>query len=146
MEDGLSERDAARFFDDDEYMNLSEAMAAQAPQCTRIGGVPTWIQSAGEAPPAPWRFALQIDSSHQLSWEPLTADEAGCAISRRDGEGRLSIEQPSARKAGAPASIAIDPTGTFAEGSNFGDGGIAYLFRMDVEGGRPEFQMFWQCG
>jgi hypothetical protein len=146
LDDGIPPESAGSFFSDDAWSALPEEIRARATVETRIGGVPSWIQSAGDAPREPWTFALQIHSSHRLRSLPSSAEDAGCTIVRRAPDGRTVREEPRVRRSGAPAAITLDAEGAHCEGSNFGDRGVAYVFLRRRGALPPEAQLFWQCG
>lgn len=118
-DDGVSEGDAASFYEDAKYFALDESILERVTTGMRLGGVPSWIQSPDEAPRG-WRFIGQLDSGYSFLHPP---QEARSWISPDPGawEGRTH----------------------YGEGPNFG-GGIAYLFLRDGNP-RPEVRMFWQC-
>lgn len=119
-DDGLSREEAEAFYDEQSFLALGEQEWNRPTTSTRLGGVPRWLQSANEWPGAPWRFVGQLDSTYSFLSPP--ADPPGWV--RPDPEiweGRTH----------------------FAEGPNFGGGGIAYLFIREGEG-RPSACMFWQ--
>ncbi len=121
-DDGVSESDRASFFIDSAYLQLPEATRRAIPDFTRLGGVPSWIQSADETPQDGWRFIGQLDSTYTFLRAP-TVEMDGV---RKDEEGWKGRSH-------------------YCEGPNFGDGGIAYLF-LRSGSGVPEGWFFWQCG
>ena len=88
---------------------------------TRLGGIPFWIQNPDEAPKGGWRFLGQLDSTYSFIRAPAMA-------------------HPEVR----PDSENWEGRSHYAQGPNFGDGGIAYLFLRHEE---PLSQgwFFWQC-
>jgi len=121
-DDGVSSSDAASFYDDDKLFSLPVSTANAVTTSTRLGSVPFWIQSPSEAPSG-WDFIGQIDST--LSF--LQASKYAEEWVRKDPEcweGRTH----------------------YAEGPNFGDGGIAYLFLKSETHSPPRGWVFWQCG
>jgi hypothetical protein len=127
-EDGLSPAQCEIFFDDSKWGALEEDeredLFVKAEQCTRLGGVPHWIQSSGEAPADGWRFVGQLDSLHRFLTPPAAPDPGVRAVTAH---------------AQHPKSLTY-----FCEGPNFGDAGIGYLFLKNA-GERPEGWFFWQC-
>jgi len=121
-DDGVSESDRASFFIDSAYLQLPEATRRAIPDFTRLGGVPSWIQSADETPQDGWRFIGQLDCTYTFLRAP-TVEMDGV---RKDEEGWKGRSH-------------------YCEGPNFGDGGIAYLF-LRSGSGVPEGWFFWQCG
>lgn len=117
--DAVTEEEAASFYDEASYLALNEDLVANVSTSTRLGGVPSWIQSPDESPRG-WRYIGQLDSGYSFLTPPretrswISADPEGW-------EGRTH----------------------YGEGPNFG-GGIAYLFLRSGDA-RPEVRMFWQC-
>jgi len=112
------------FFDERRMNALPDAVRESVTFSTRAGGVPQWKQSPAEAPnrSAGWRFAAQLDSSYSFLRAP-TVPVDWVSIDDEGYEGRTHI----------------------AQGPNFGDGGLAYVFLRDT-GSLPEGFVFWQCG
>ena len=121
-DDGLSDSEAARFFQADSYFELPPLKTELVPTSTRLGGVPHWIQSPDEAPGAPWQFVGQLDSTYSFL-RPLKEAVTGVHADPDGWEGRTH----------------------FCEGPNFGDGGIAYLF-INRQSVPVSGWFFWQCG
>jgi hypothetical protein len=120
-EDTLSQSDANAFLNEQAFLELAPEKWRQATYSTRLGGVPCWLQSADEAPRPDWLFIGQLDNTYSF----LTAPAAGhdwISIDKERFEGRTH----------------------YAQGPNFGDGGIAYLFTRHNEVS-PEVCMLWQC-
>ena len=114
--------DVAAYFDETNYFEHYVELTATVARSTKLGSVPSWIQSPSEAPKPGWSFVGQLDSSYSFLSPPNPVP----AWISSDGElyeGRTHL----------------------AQGPNFGDGGIAYLF-MRRTAARPEVVMFWQCG
>jgi|SRR6516225_1925161 hypothetical protein len=128
-EDGLTAEQAAFFFDEAKWDALEEdqreELFEKSEQCTRLGGVPTWIQSMGEAPQDGWRFVGQLDSDHRFLTPPAPgAKDVRAVKTNPDNPQELTY---------------------FCSGPNFGDAGIGYIFLKDAAG-VPEGWFFWQCG
>lgn len=121
-DDGVTEAQAVRFFSWEEFSQLPESVSAKVTTSTRLGGVPSWIQSPDEAPKGGWLFAGQLDSTYSFLTAPAT-EVPGIAVDPEHWEGRSH----------------------YCEGPNLGDGGIAYLFLRKTSGA-PEGWFFWQCG
>ncbi len=121
-EDGLTDDEADQFYSDAELLQLGEETIRKATMSTRLGGVPSWIQGADEAPKPDWRFLGQLDSTYSFLRPPTTA---------------VPWIQPDPE--------AYEGRTHWAQGPNFGDGGIAYLFTRR-DNGLPNVVMFWQCG
>jgi hypothetical protein len=121
-DDGITPSQASAFFTDSEFLKLPEEVILRAAQVTRLGSVPSWIQSADEGPKDGWRFVGQLDSFYSFFTAPRT-----------NGNG---INADRQRQAGRTHSCM---------GPNFGDCGIGYIF---LRSGRavPEGWFFWQCG
>jgi hypothetical protein len=121
-EDEITPSQARAFFSDSEFLTLPEEVILRAAQVTRLGGVPSWIQSADEGPKDGWRFVGQLDSFCSFFTPPRT-----------NGDG---VKPDAQHQAGRTH---------FCEGPNFGDCGIGYVF---LRSGKsvPEGWFFWQCG
>ena len=127
-------------------MELPEHVFQRAQPGTRVGSVPSWVQSSDEAPEGPWQFVLQIDCTHRLSVTPQSADEIGTTLTRRTAAGHYHHEQPATPRAGAPRYGVVDQCGSYVSGPNFGGDGCAYVFLRLREGACPEGRLLWQCG
>jgi hypothetical protein len=121
-DDGITLSQARTFFTDTDFLKLSEEVILHAAQVTRLGSVPSWIQSADEGPKVGWLFVGQLDSFYSFYTPPTSG-----------GEG---INPDAQRQAGRTH---------FCQGPNFGDWGIGYFF---LRSGNPvpEGWFFWQCG
>lgn len=128
-DDGLSKQQVDVFIDQDKWDALEEDqredLFGKPEQCTRLGSVPTWIQSSSEAPQGGWRFVGQLDSDHRLLTPPAPWAKDVRAV-------KTNPDNP------------LDMT-YFCTGPNFGDAGIGYIFLKDADG-VPEGWFFWQCG
>jgi hypothetical protein len=92
-DDGIDEKHAAAFYDDTKRFALPEEIQRLPVMTTRIGSVPSLIQSADELPKDPWRFVMQLDSTHSLSdgtsIEGFNFGDAGIGyVFVRDREGK----------------------------------------------------------
>jgi hypothetical protein len=121
-DDGITPENAARYFTEADYLQLTDEMIRQATMSTRLGSVPTWIQSADEAPRPDWDFLGQLDSTYSF-YRPPASELSWISSDPECWEGRTHV----------------------AQGPNFGDGGIAYLFARRGEQ-LPQVILFWQCG
>jgi len=121
-EDGVSSSDVASFNDEDKLLSLPEGTSNAVTTSTRLGGVPFWIQSPSEAPTG-WEFIGQIDSTLSFYQAPKNTEE-WVSVDEELWEGRTH----------------------YAEGPNFGDAGIAYLFLASEPNSLPKGWVFWQCG
>jgi hypothetical protein len=128
-EDGLTSSQTPAFFDDAKWDALDEDMREdlflKAEPCTRLGGVPHWIQSAGEAPGDGWRFVGQLDSLYRFLTPPKSNEKGLRAVKTDPKQPHLLTH--------------------FCDGPNFGDAGIGYIFLKDT-GALPQGWFFWQCG
>lgn len=121
-DDGITPAQAAAFFEDSEFMKLPDEVFLRAAEVTRLGSVPSWIQSADEGPKDGWRFVGQLDSFYSFFTPPKT---------RGDG-----VNPDPQRRAGRTH---------ICQGPNFGDCGIGYVF-LRTNKTVPECWFFWQCG
>jgi len=121
-DDGISEADESAFYSDSEYLKLPDELAARAVGVTRLGSVPTWIQSADEGPKDGFRFVGQLDSFYSFFVPPLSPNEEVYSTENRLA-GRTHI----------------------CQGPDFGDTGIGYIF-LRTTSSSPEGWFFWQCG
>ena len=121
-DDGLPSSLFASFFDEQRYFGLPRETIKSVSSITRLGGVPSWIQSPAEAPSDGWVFVGQLDSTYSFITPP-EATASWISADAEQWEGRTHC-------------------GT---GPNFGDGGIAYLF-LRPTAPLPEGRFFWQCG
>jgi hypothetical protein len=120
--DGLHPSLAPSFFSSKGLDSLSDDVRRRVSWGTRLGGVPSWIQSPDEGPGSDWQFAGQLDSTYNFL-RPPKVRHAWISDDPNRWEGRTHV----------------------GEGPNFGDGGIAYLF-LRQSGGKPRGCLFWQCG
>lgn len=122
--DSVSRDLVTAFFDESRYFGLPGAVRQSVTFSTRVGSVPQWLQSPAEAPDSRggWKFIAQLDSTYSFLQAP-TVPVDWISTDREGYEGRTHV----------------------AEGPNFGDGGIAYVFLRDT-GGLPEGVVFSQCG
>jgi hypothetical protein len=122
-DDGVAADTVHQFFCAEEFDDLSEHEAAKPTWSTRLGGVPRWLQSPDEAPSDEWTFVGQLDSTYSFFEGSEAGAKAGVVEDAEQWEGRTH----------------------YAEGPNFGDGGIAYIFLRNTAT-KPEAAIFWQCG
>lgn len=124
LDDGIEEGLRTDFFSDAAYFGsgenwgVPEDLIEQVPEETKLGSVPSWIQSPDEAPQG-WDFLGQIDSQLRFRRPPRRIEPW---MSPGDG-----------------TEVAY-----WGPGANFGDCGIAYLF-ADRRQDPPAVAMFWQC-
>lgn len=124
LDDLVSEQDYDKFFDDDAPGSLPDEVNDSVYAGTKLGGVPTWIQSASEAPGPPYRFAGQFDCYHEFAGPAPDADAVGCTIT---------------------LTVAEDDSCFQCDAANYGDAGEAYLF-IHADPERPSGLFLWQCG
>ena len=60
-DDGVTPDALADFFSVKGFRSLTDADSGAAVRCTQLGGVPFWVHTPDEAPPAPFELVLQID-------------------------------------------------------------------------------------
>jgi hypothetical protein len=120
-DDGILVSQASAFSTDSQLLKLPEVVLNRAAQVTRLGSVPSWIQSSDERPKDGWRFVGQLDCLYSFFTAPKTCVE-GVDPDPRQQAGRTH----------------------FCQGPNFGDCGIGYVF---LRRGKPvpEGWFFWQC-
>ncbi|MBI5759669.1 MAG: hypothetical protein HZA46_14215 [Planctomycetales bacterium] len=121
-EDGVPESAAFSFFDDAEHLQILKKNPSRPLPVTRLGSVPTWMQSTDDAPRDGWRFIGQLDSYYSFYSKPKGLID-----------GIYSDEDHTAGRT------------HFCEGPNFGDMGIGYIF-LKFSDGIPQGYFFWQCG
>jgi hypothetical protein len=119
-EDGVKPEQVSDFYNEQRYIDLPSELLESIPNMTKLGGVPTWCQSADEAPEG-WQFVGQFEDSHSVFeippgqrwethiWEPGTWYERRWLVGNH----------------------------------NFGTG-RAYVF-LRHQSGKPEGWFFWQC-
>lgn len=144
-EDGIDPNLAGDFLEDKTYLQLPEEVIDKCSTGTRLGGVPSWIQSPDEAPPNPWRYVGQLDSTYSF-YQPSLKPKANVS----EGIGWRffkSVIRLPAQPAGPLHEDKEHFEGRthWAQGPNFGDGGIGYIFLKRGDG-VPEGLFFWQCG
>jgi hypothetical protein len=71
-DDGITISQAAAFSKQSELAKLREEVVHRALAVTRLGGIPTWLQSAHEAPEDGWRFAGQLHTLFSFYRPPET--------------------------------------------------------------------------
>lgn len=153
-EDGLSDAQVEFFSDETKWDALDEeqqeSLFSKAVQCTRLGGVPTRIQSSREAPGDAWRFVGQLDFLYYFLTPPKSSDgterSGGRGLWRRVLDLFRSPPKPAIKTMSPMAQNSRGPVQfTHAcEGPNFGDAGMGYIFIRDTAG-VPEGLFFWQC-
>ena len=119
-------------------------------ESTRFGGSPRWTGNGPlSAPIAPFEFLLQLTTIHFEGSAP-PADAVGCPIhtsATKDGRAyHHSNESPteSRRKPNSPwhLSRTLNHPGFFAEYTNFGSDGTAYVF-IDRAKHPHDVQWYW---
>jgi hypothetical protein len=140
-DDGVTQDQLPMFFDEARSRELDRAWWAAERFTTRLGAVPTFIQSADESPARPWRFIGQLSGGERISGPVPTAIATGYGI-QRAVDGGWEMERPPGEPKGW---IVVDESGWYLPGANFGDGGMAYVF-LDQTSDPPAASMFWQCG
>ena len=127
--DGLNAEQASIFFDSEKWDALNEDVQddlfVKAEQCTRLGGVPHWIQSSSEAPKDGWRFVGQLDSVNHFLTPP------------KSNEKRIRAVKLDPKKS--------DLLTYCCDGPNFGDAGMGYIFLKDTQA-IVQGWFFSQCG
>jgi hypothetical protein len=113
-DDGVYAEQYPLFFRDASRNDIEPVLLECVHQGTKVGGVPYWIQGAEEGPGAGWRYVAQLDSVLWFAVDP----------------GYLARARPVG-------------TRWHADGPNFGDLGLAYVFVSDDH---IRARMFWQCG
>ncbi|HEY1169764.1 MAG TPA: hypothetical protein VGH19_00215 [Verrucomicrobiae bacterium] len=144
-EDDIDPNLAGHFFEDKTYLKLPEEVVGKCTTGARLGGVPSWIQSPDEGPRAPWRFVGQLDSTYSFYQPPAKSQTATTkGIGWKVFGSVFGVTDK-------PASPVHEDEKHFegrthwAQGPNFGDGGIGYVF-LKMTDGVPEGLFFWQCG
>ncbi|MEP7349851.1 MAG: hypothetical protein ABI668_07860 [Sphingorhabdus sp.] len=121
-DDGIAPEVARLFYSQQCLDTVDLTIIEKVTYSTRLGGVPSWIQSADDSPGKNWRFLGQLDSLYSFLTPP-DRSEKWISEDRAQSEGRTHIGQ----------------------GPNFGDIGIAYLFAKEGTEGGIAVKMFWQC-
>ena len=121
-DDGLPDSPAPAFFDEAEYQSLAEGIRSRVTWSTRLGGVPHGFKVLPKREPsAGWRFVGQLDSTYSFL-VPAVVEVSWVSPDAKRSEGRTHV----------------------AQGPNFGDVGIAYLF-LRPGPPVPKGWFFWQC-
>lgn len=141
MDDGVTHEEYPNFFDQNWFDRMAVDLDDRIPDVTKLGGTPCWIQSPSLAPPPPWRFALQLDSSMEFEGKAPTADQTGLVIMRGAGAPNQIAEKPRHRLPDPwNRCIYLEEGGWSVDFGLFGEYGTAYVFvRTDRE--RPEAMM-----
>jgi len=120
-DDGVPAEYVPAFFAESEYHELPEEIVVRAAQITRLGGVPSWLQRADEAPKNDWRFVFQLDNVYSYFTAPVVlGDPVHPDPDHWEGRSHYCI------------------------GPNFGDGGIGYIFLREATP-VPQGWFFRQC-
>jgi len=148
-QDKVADADFQKYFEYVTYSEVEKDILYSILECTRLGSVPSWVQSPDEAPGDPWRFIGQLDSAYRFYCPVPSADEVGCQVGRKVKE-KYEYEKPKEKNPAAPAWVFVsneEDIGTMwtCPGPNFGDTGIGYIFIRTTDDGKPEGQFFWQC-
>lgn len=147
-DDGIPEELGRSFFNDEDFSSLPDEVIDRVATGTRLGGVPSWVQSADEGPGHEWRFVAQLDSVYSFYSPVPDPDHIGSPVGRRvDGE--YLYDNPAAVKHGAPSWAFVDDGNHegriwTTDGPDFGDVGIGYVF-VKPTSTPPEGWFFWQC-
>jgi hypothetical protein len=149
-QDKVADADFQNFFADPTYAKVDKDTVFSILAVTRLGSVPSWVQSADESPKPPWRFVGQLDSAYRFYSPVPPPDEVGCQVGKKI-KGKFEYANPKQKHPTAPAWVFIseeEDVGTkwTCPGPNFGDTGIGYIFVRTTDGGKPEGKFFWQCG
>lgn len=123
-DDGVPESKLPRFFDDSTWFSLPDGQTTAIGWNTRLGGAPTWIQSAEEGPPEPFVFCAQFGDALWIAGSPPAPGDGA------PPKGRFYFDRSG--------------DGWWLEGPIFGDAGNAYLF-IDRSTTVPRAKFFWQC-
>lgn len=128
-DDGLIPAEASPFFDAKKWDSLGESVRdglfTKAEQCTRLGGVPHWIQGPPKKAIGGWRFVGQLDSLYRFMLPPKSNAKGLRAV-------KLDRNHP-------------DLLTYFCDGPSFGDAGMGYIF-IDSKKPLPEGWFFSQSG
>jgi hypothetical protein len=120
-DDGIPAERYSFFFEEPDYLTLDDqtmALLRLPYSSTKIGSVPSFVQSASEAPAHPFRFVAQFDAFHEVRGEAPS-------------KWRLASRTP-------------DGSGFYIAAANYGDMGTGYLF-IDTSQETPAGLFFWQC-
>jgi hypothetical protein len=123
---------------------------------TKAGGVPYWTangptmisrESAGEIPPRPFDYLMQIDTFPSIQGRLPDPSAIGCDVYVHQASGKMETRRvPSlARRENAPwrALQELDRDDEYyVEFANFGSDGTAYVF-IDRETTPPRAIFFW---
>jgi len=147
-DDGVDEKYRHHFFADHLPEPLPREIYCAPTPVTRLGSVPTFIQSPSEAPQDGWRFVGQLDGNYSFYSEVPSPEEVGCQVGHKTSE-KWQYKAPKMVNPKAPpwvaaASSAKSEIRWFCEAANFGDAGLGYIFLYDAEP-YPEGYFFWQC-
>lgn len=121
-DDGISEDELQKFFISDDCETPPESLTEAIYAGTKLGGVPSFVQSPNQAPTGSWRFVGQLEYAYSFLTAPL-------------GKHRKIWPDPKHRQGRSQ----------YCDGPNFGDGGTAYIFVRDASPS-PVGWFFWQCG
>ncbi|PZS30920.1 MAG: hypothetical protein DLM58_12785, partial [Pseudonocardiales bacterium] len=141
-DDGVTQGMLPEFFDEVSSRGLDPAWRDPEGFTTRLGAVPTFIQSSDEAPGAPWCFVGQLSNGEHINGSAPSANDPDFGV-QRAVNGTWELERQSGNE--PKGWIVVDESGWYLPGPNFGDGGMAYLF-LDATSEPPAACMFWQCG
>jgi hypothetical protein len=100
-------------------------------ETTLAGGKPHWLQNE-EPPPAPYRFALQMQFHYHFRGKTPSADDLGCEV-RREVRGKTEVERPKKTKVGAPYCVYADKNSYGVQTQIFGDSLIYVFVRSDTD-------------
>ncbi len=113
---------------------------------TKLGGLPSFIQSEEEAPSDGYRFIGQLDFLYNFYSEIPAANDVGCSVIKFR---RPRKEEPERRKPNAPPYFIqeLAPSSEvrwYCDGPNFGDAGTGYIY-LKLEDTTAKGHFFWQC-
>lgn len=142
-DDGLTSDECGTFWSDEKLAAMSDEARDRVYSGTKIGSVPSWLQSAEEGPKSPWSFIAQIDCCHQFDGAPPDAEQLGSVVTRQV-DGKYVHEEPFIKKRGAPPWVSVRERSWICDAANFGDMGRAYVF-VSRDSEPPRGWFFWQC-
>ncbi len=148
MHDEIPKSDRSNFTDETKYSETSEELLKSIYSGTKLGSVPSWIQSPEYSD---WTFVAQFDDYFGFHTPLPEPDDIGCPVGQGD---RYNYQRflPKTQRLDSPREVTQnenrstnDDPRWFCEGPNFGDAGSGYLFiKFDGEL-LPKSEFIWQC-